>query len=810
MKIYMDITNVPVLKHLTGISRVVTEIVINLISRSENVCLLSYNNKKRAYQIINNDAFILRANDIVADSGYCYADEYISVDEFENNSIFLEFNSAWHTMPNRSWLLPKLKSKQIRIIVLIYDIIPILFPYFLASQALLRFMEFLYAHLVYADDIIVTAAAVKDDIIKLCGKLDIPVKPIHVIGLGSDFSLEQSITLSINDVDKKIVDKLKGKKFILTVGSVEPRKNHKIIVEVYEKMLEKSGIDLVIVGRENPKSDELVNRVKSNKKFGNGIYLFSDVNDATLDYLYKKAFFMVFPSYAEGYGLPTIEALIRGTPVLCSDISVMREVGGDFCDYFDPDSADSLIAVITKYLNDDLLYQKQKEKIKLQYSAPKWNDTVDRMLKVIHNKEQNEKFPHKPIKQIVYLSARPAPLLATLPYVECFMPFITEAVVCCPNDMAEYLDKNYHGRLKLITVTDDELLNGRKLPPDHSTRNFLLRCLAMGLEKLDDEFIMSDDDYRPLKYISEEVFYKDGRYIGYFFSDGMEWEKYTESLFSFDYSMFRTCRFLKSNGYPVLLYASHQPQIINKIWYRELIAEYPDIIYKGFCEWTTYFNYISVKHGNEFMSCPYITLSWPIIGGPDKGQYQSDYIFENFYDECYSFSKPFSGYSSSFTNAEALLKENEAKRLIALKYKTIWSDAECKWRLSYKEYENKKGETPDIAVFFAENERIRPDIGSPDKYTFFRRCYNKILIGISRSGNISLNVYEPEITIRITDKNNTVYFSKKIIIQPTQNYTFERFNLSNVPSNITELKMLISVNAHKCPEAKKTIPIEIR
>ena len=52
------------------------------------------------------------------------------------------------------------------------------------------------------------------------------------------------------------------------------------------------------------------------------------------------------------------------------------------------------------------------------------------------------------------------------------MPFITELVVFCPDKMADYMKLNYKGRLRLTTVTDDELLDGAALPADHATRNF--------------------------------------------------------------------------------------------------------------------------------------------------------------------------------------------------------------------------------------------------------------------------------------------------------------------------------------------------
>ena len=144
--VYIDITNIPKLRQYTGISRVVTEIAIRMIEDGVDVRLLSYDDAKHAYCVISNEYFLLCAKGVVSDKSRCYTDEFLKVEDMEPESVFFDVNSSWHTMPNRSWLLPKLKNKKIRIVPLLHDIIPVRHPQYMVGITLMRFMEFLMAH----------------------------------------------------------------------------------------------------------------------------------------------------------------------------------------------------------------------------------------------------------------------------------------------------------------------------------------------------------------------------------------------------------------------------------------------------------------------------------------------------------------------------------------------------------------------------------------------------------------------------------------------------------------------------------------
>jgi len=122
--------------------------------------------------------------------------------------------------------------------------------------------------------------------------------------------------------------------YLLYVGNFYPHKNVESLIEAFTKIEDKGDFRLVLAGPENyfsrhlPPSDRVIVR--------------TDLKSQDLADLYKNAYALVFPSFAEGFGLPVIEAMHFGVPLLLSDIPVFHEIAGDQAVYFDPHSIESL------------------------------------------------------------------------------------------------------------------------------------------------------------------------------------------------------------------------------------------------------------------------------------------------------------------------------------------------------------------------------------------------------------------------------------------------------------------------------------
>ncbi|OGG03800.1 hypothetical protein A2Z33_04935 [Candidatus Gottesmanbacteria bacterium RBG_16_52_11] len=137
--------------------------------------------------------------------------------------------------------------------------------------------------------------------------------------------------------------------YFLYVGNAYPHKNLGRLADSFRIFRDRSGgadVKMVFVGAEDPFYARLKNDLRGAD--GDAFRFFGPVEDRTLLRLYRHAVALVFPSLMEGFGLPVLEALSVGCPVLASDIGVFREVGDGFVNYFDPQSLQSMADAMTQ------------------------------------------------------------------------------------------------------------------------------------------------------------------------------------------------------------------------------------------------------------------------------------------------------------------------------------------------------------------------------------------------------------------------------------------------------------------------------
>jgi len=172
-------------------------------------------------------------------------------------------------------------------------------------------------------------------------------------------------------------------RFMLFLGTLEPRKNIKRILQAYEQAGPETSLPLVIAGGLGWKYQELVQMIKCHP-MASRIHAIGFVEEEDLPSLLSSAEFLVFPSLHEGFGLPVIEAMACGTPVLTSNVSSLPEVAGDSAYLVDPLSVESIakgmIMLATKPGLRLTLSEKGIERSKLF----DWKMTAEKTLKVYH------------------------------------------------------------------------------------------------------------------------------------------------------------------------------------------------------------------------------------------------------------------------------------------------------------------------------------------------------------------------------------------------------------------------------------------
>lgn len=251
-----------------------------------------------------------------------------------------------------------LKNSGIKTVVTIHDLIFMRFPqYYGFIDRLIYTLKVKYA-CKNSDAIIAISQKTKDDIIELLG---INADKIHVVYQNCD---DKFGVFSEQNIDVKTKFGLQNR-YMICVGSIEPRKNQLNLVKAFEKA-NINELDLVIVGNGKKYKNELLTYIESQKL--KNIKVLSGIDNKDLIPLYQHAESAAYVSEYEGFGIPILEAFKAGLPVLVATGSCLEEAGGLGGIYSKPQDIESLKEGIVKLFNDTELRNQLRKKGKQQLS----------------------------------------------------------------------------------------------------------------------------------------------------------------------------------------------------------------------------------------------------------------------------------------------------------------------------------------------------------------------------------------------------------------------------------------------------------
>jgi glycosyltransferase involved in cell wall biosynthesis len=268
-----------------------------------------------------------------------------------------------------------------RIAVVCYDIIPITHPAFFPPADVATFQRYWAGMFGVADTVIVNACAIRDDIQRYCHATGISIPSIRVVPLGCQPHV------SAPPVPASLPAGLRADRFALFVSTIEPRKNHALLLDVWERLLargipQKTQFRLVLVGRAGWMTDDVMRRIPA---LGHSVVHLTGVGDATLHALYAAAAFCLYPSLYEGYGLPVVEAFAFGKPVVASNGGALREVAGSVCETWDPTDAPAWEAAIEALIVDPARRKEAADQVKHRFRPVSWLESATAMLRAIRD-----------------------------------------------------------------------------------------------------------------------------------------------------------------------------------------------------------------------------------------------------------------------------------------------------------------------------------------------------------------------------------------------------------------------------------------
>lgn len=249
-----------------------------------------------------------------------------------------------------------------------------------ALKTLLSERLLLRAAIGKAKRILAVSQSTKNDLVKLFAVAD---SKVVVTPLGYDQKLYQSKPSG----DQAVLDHYQLQPgYLLFIGTLEPRKNIEGILQSYAKLPTslQTHHKLVIGGKKGWYYESIFQTVET-LGLAESVQFLGRVPDEHLPALYRQAKIFLFPSFYEGFGLPALEALACGTPVISSKTSSLPEVVGTAGALIDPRDTDALKEAIATLLSDNKAYTKAKNETAAQSGRFDWQETAAQTLKVFES-----------------------------------------------------------------------------------------------------------------------------------------------------------------------------------------------------------------------------------------------------------------------------------------------------------------------------------------------------------------------------------------------------------------------------------------
>lgn len=296
---------------------------------------------------------------------------------FNKGDKVIVIDGNWHFKGFAESIISAKSKKHVYLIHFVQDLIAYNNPALVNKGANKIIGDYFKKIFKSADQLIAISKSTKKDIEWFLKINNISNRPeISVIRLGDKISEQPNL------VSKKPAKEV-PEKYILSVSTIEVRKNYLAFYYVYNLAFQKD-IDLpglVIVGRKGWMAEETYSLLTQDPKINKKITILNSRDDE-LEWLYQHCMFTVFPSFYEGWGLPIAESLAHGKCCISSNASSMPEVGGNLVSYVSPyDPAELLDEIV--HLSDKKVRSPIEQKIADEYRVVTWEDTFKQFRDIV-------------------------------------------------------------------------------------------------------------------------------------------------------------------------------------------------------------------------------------------------------------------------------------------------------------------------------------------------------------------------------------------------------------------------------------------
>jgi glycosyltransferase involved in cell wall biosynthesis len=294
----------------------------------------------------------------------------------QSGDVVVSLGAGWG-VPNYMKHIAEAKQRYgIKFAILVHDLIPIENESFVEKRHVVQFRNWLEEAIPVADVVFTVSKHSRDALVRLAANAGWSLSCVEVLEPGSGLSdrpmAGDARTISL------------PARYTLFVSTIEIRKNHRLLVRVWRRLLERHGADavpvLIFAGQIGWLVDDLLADLTASDYLDGKIVVMSGLSDAELRQAYRSCSFTLFPSLCEGWGLPIAESMVQGKFCVASNRTSIPEVGGDLIDYFDPSNDDDALAKIERLLLDPDYLTAREVRLRAEFRPRTWADCAHALM----------------------------------------------------------------------------------------------------------------------------------------------------------------------------------------------------------------------------------------------------------------------------------------------------------------------------------------------------------------------------------------------------------------------------------------------
>ena len=287
--------------------------------------------------------------------------------------------NAGHSGLHEAGYRKQIMRLQLKAVFFLHDLIPITHPEYCRVGEAEKHWHRLDTMLYCAQHLMVNSSVTMASLEKYAKLRNWSLPPCTVVSLAASMP---------RPANRRLI----SEPYFIVLGTIEPRKNHLLLLHLWRQLVDELGNEtprLVIIGQRGWESEQVVDLLERCEALRGVVIERSHCEDAELATWLYYARALLFPSFAEGFGIPLVEALIFQLPVIASNLSIFREIAGDIPEYLDPLDGPGWRRTILDYIQEDSALRNAQQIRMNSYRVPTWDEHFSTVESVLHQLRTN-------------------------------------------------------------------------------------------------------------------------------------------------------------------------------------------------------------------------------------------------------------------------------------------------------------------------------------------------------------------------------------------------------------------------------------